>query len=567
MQINIRPIYIDGRKCISFHPIGYQPNLLDKLKGLDGCQWSVEDHTWFIPSDPVKWKQLKAVFAHDEMIISKTEPINTSGVIPIEASIIKQQTDRALVMYHDAYPDHVFLKVPMHRADWTSFIIYTEGAVYHGAEQMYSLPRNQALFETYKRYFGAALIVCKDQRITLSELAVKRMEESCSAMQQRAAAKMVDRIVITDHPQDQAWLCLDLPTSMIPQWLQVVKLIKFRKWNKRLGLWEVPKTKITQKFIQKHMPDVTVWKCGDLSQIPEKPSFYNPTTGLSNPPKPVLLYENALIALEEKMMVARYSWRTIKSYKHCLRNLLLFYPEQKPSSLNRAALNKFLLHLVKDKSASESVQSQHACTLKLFYGGVCGQHEKVEGIVKMRKEEKLPSVLTEQEVERLLAACEQPKHKCILMLLYSGGLRLGEVTNLRITDLQPEANRLFVRCGKGKKDRCTILSARVWEKIEAYIALYKPVDWLFEGQDGGKYKDRSVQEAFTKAKLKSGINLNATCHTLRHSFATHLLEKGVDLRYIQELLGHASSRTTEIYTHITKKGWDKISSPIDFLKI
>jgi integrase/recombinase XerD len=344
-------------------------------------------------------------------------------------------------------------------------------------------------------------------------------------------------------------------------------LIKFRKWNDRLGLWEVPKTKITQKFIQKHMADIAIWKCGDLSQIPEKPSFYIPITNTNNAPKPVLTYENALIALEEKMMIARYSWRTIKSYKHCLRNLLLFYPDQKPSSLNRAALNKFLLYLVKDKAASESVQTQHACTLKLFYGEVCSQHQKVEGIVKMRKEEKLPKVLTEQEVERLIAACEQPKHKCILMLLYSGGLRLGEVTNLRISDLQPEANRMFVRCAKGKKDRCTILSARVWAKIEAYMVIYKPVDWLFEGRAGGKYDDRSVQEVFTKAKIKSGINLDATCHTLRHSFATHLLEKGVDLRYIQELLGHASSRTTEIYTHITKKGWDKISSPIDFLKI
>ncbi len=153
------------------------------------------------------------------------------------------------------------------------------------------------------------------------------------------------------------------------------------------------------------------------------------------------------------------------------------------------------------------------------------------------------------------------------MLIYSGGLRLGEVINLRIPDLQPEKNRLFVRGGKGKKDRCTLLSGKVWAILKSYFELYRPVDWVFEGQTGGQYSDRSVQKLFTEAKLRSKINPNATVHTLRHSFATHLLEKGVDLRYIQELLGHESIKTTEIYTHITHKGWDKIKSPIDDLNI
>jgi integrase/recombinase XerD len=138
---------------------------------------------------------------------------------------------------------------------------------------------------------------------------------------------------------------------------------------------------------------------------------------------------------------------------------------------------------------------------------------------------------------------------------------------LRLVELQPEQNRLFVRGGKGKKDRCTLLSEKVWALLQEYIKLHQPIDWLFEGQTGGQYSERSVQEIFTRAKLKSMINPDATVHTLRHSFATHLLEKGVDLRYIQELLGHESSKTTEIYTHITHKGWDKIKSPIDDLKI
>jgi integrase/recombinase XerD len=153
------------------------------------------------------------------------------------------------------------------------------------------------------------------------------------------------------------------------------------------------------------------------------------------------------------------------------------------------------------------------------------------------------------------------------MLVYSAGLRLGEVINLRLLELQPEQNRLFVRGGKGKNDRCTLLSEKVWELLKKYLEIYKPIDWLFEGQTGGQYSERSVQKIFTEAKIKARVNPDATVHTLRHSFATHLLEKGVDLRYIQELLGHESSKTTEIYTHITHKGWNRIKSPIDDLKI
>lgn len=168
---------------------------------------------------------------------------------------------------------------------------------------------------------------------------------------------------------------------------------------------------------------------------------------------------------------------------------------------------------------------------------------------------------------QLLRAVDNPKHRCILMLIYSAGLRLGEALNIRRTDLQPAAQRLFIRGAKGKKDRYTLLAKKIWERLQDYLEVNKPVDRLFEGQMGGQYSERSIQAIFTHAKQKSGINPLATVHTLRHSFATHLLEKGVDLRYIQELLGHESSKTTEIYTHITSKAMKSIKSPLDHLDI
>ena len=171
-------------------------------------------------------------------------------------------------------------------------------------------------------------------------------------------------------------------------------------------------------------------------------------------------------------------------------------------------------------------------------------------------------MITVEEVRRLLQHVSNLKHKCILMLIYSGGLRLGEVINLKISDLQINERRVFVRDGKGKKDRCTLLSEKMIPLLREYFELYMPVDWLFEGTTGGQYSARSVQNIFEAAKHLSGINQLATVHTLRHSFATHLLESGVDLRYIQELLGHSSSKTTEIYTHITKKGMGNLKKPV-----
>ncbi|MCO6489595.1 MAG: tyrosine-type recombinase/integrase [Phaeodactylibacter sp.] len=203
----------------------------------------------------------------------------------------------------------------------------------------------------------------------------------------------------------------------------------------------------------------------------------------------------------------------------------------------------------------------------MYFAEVAGQEEKVRRLILPKRAKKLPHVLTETEVARLIQATQNLKHRCILMLIYSGGLRLGELIQLRLADLEPEQNRLFVYGGKGKKDRCTLLSPKVWEHLQQYMEVYRPVDWVFEGQTGGRYSARSVQAIFSKAKERSGINPYATVHTLRHSFATHLLEKGVDLRYIQELLGHESSKTTEIYTHITHTGWAKVKSPIDDLEL
>ena len=326
---------------------------------------------------------------------------------------------------------------------------------------------------------------------------------------------------------------------------------------------------LTLRFLRQYFDDVLRWDFVPDENVPERLEAEEATPVQQWRPqqnKPAR-YEAAVTALEQCLTLKRYSWRTVKSYKNSLRNFIRFYDDTKPSQLTRKQINDYIHHLVKEHHITESYQNQICCALKMFYCEVANQAEKVEGLVQAKKPQKIPQVLTEGEVARLLKAVDNLKHRCILTMIYSAGLRLGEVTKLKLTDLQFEQHRIFVRNAKGKKDRCTILAQKAESLLKEYLALYCPVHWLFEGPDGGQYSDRSVQAIFTAAKDRSRINPLATTHTLRHSFATHLLEKGMDLRNIQELLGHESSKTTEIYTHITKKSWEKIKSPLDDLEI
>ena len=164
------------------------------------------------------------------------------------------------------------------------------------------------------------------------------------------------------------------------------------------------------------------------------------------------------------------------------------------------------MQLIKERNISVSQQGQVMSAVKMFYGSVIEQEDKTKGLFQPKRPQRLPKVLTEEELCALLRSVDNPKHRCLLMLIYSAGLRLGEVIALRLPDLQPEKERLFVRSGKGNKDRCTLLSEKAWHHLQHYLELYKPVEWVFEGANGGQYSERSVQEIFTQAKQRSKIN-------------------------------------------------------------
>ena len=276
---------------------------------------------------------------------------------------------------------------------------------------------------------------------------------------------------------------------------------------------------------------------------------------------------NALVSLPEDYLELlarkRYSQNTVKTYTTYFRQFLIYFHGRDPLSIKKDEINAYILELIRTRGISSSQQNQRINAIKFFYEKVLGRRKEYYMITRPTKEKRLPTVLTKGEVEQILAKCKNLKHKCILMTLYSGGLRRSELINLKIKDIDSKRMLIRITNSKGNKDRYTLLSRVLLGQLRLYYKAYRPENWLFEGPRGKPYSATSIENIFRRALKKTNITKHASPHTLRHSFATHLLEQGINLRYIQELLGHSSSKTTEIYTRVSNHKLSQIKNPLD----
>jgi len=266
-----------------------------------------------------------------------------------------------------------------------------------------------------------------------------------------------------------------------------------------------------------------------------------------------------------KLKILRYSENTIRNYSSALKEFIAYYNSRQLNTIVQKDIEKFLLYLSDERKVSASYMVISISALKFYFDKVLEMGFITNNLKYPRGERILPEVMSEDEIVRLFQSIENFKHKCILMTTYSGGLRLSEVVNLRLSDIDSRRMMIFIKGAKGRKDRYTLLSKELLDLLRKYYKNEKPKEWLFEGALGGRYSTRSVQSIMKEAVKRAGIKKHATVHTLRHSFATHMLEDNTDLRYIQSLLGHYSTKTTEIYTHITTKGLEQLRSPLDKL--
>lgn len=268
--------------------------------------------------------------------------------------------------------------------------------------------------------------------------------------------------------------------------------------------------------------------------------------------------------MEEELKLRGCSPRTQKSYVLWVRRLAEHY-HRGPERLGSQEVRAFLVHLL-DQKLSRSSLVQAFCALKFFYVHVLHRPYEVEDLSFPKKKRKLPVVLSEPEVKRLLDAAEDLQERTILMTLYSSGLRLGELTNLQVRDIDSVKMQIRVRQGKGAKDRNVVLSPTLLTGLRCYFRQYRPESWLFYGQTPQhRLADRVVQRMVRRLSEKAGLRPRVTTHTLRHSFATHLLEHGTEVVYIQELLGHRSLKSTLLYTRISPRALGKVTSPLDRL--
>lgn len=343
-----------------------------------------------------------------------------------------------------------------------------------------------------------------------------------------------------------------------PEIVAVIRALRERRWHPERRRWTVARNEIDNL-------------CRELARRGVHATVHGAAAGSTGAaasgrrPRCVALTaerDAQLAAAEQELKLRRYSPRTRRAYLKLLRRFMADIP---PGPLEPQTMRTYVLSFV-ERGASAAYHGQLRAALRFFATHVLHEPSLAESLPSPRRERSMPTVLSVSEVKRLFAALGNPKHRLMAFLLYSSGIRVGELVRLRVADLDPERHLVHVRRGKGGKDRYTLYSDAAVQAVERYVAFAEPGEWLFTGARNGRpITARSVQKVVAAAARRAGIRRRVTPHTLRHSFATHLLEQGVDVRYIQELLGHASPATTQIYTHVTHRDLVRIRSPLDTL--
>lgn len=265
------------------------------------------------------------------------------------------------------------------------------------------------------------------------------------------------------------------------------------------------------------------------------------------------------------LQVKRYSTSSIETYVNAFRQFLTHFINADVDLLNKKQIEHYINFMVTDRKISVSYQKQLVAAIKFWYQDVLGKKMQLDYLYPDRGEFKIPVVFSQAEVKLILKNSENLKHKAILATVYSCGLRVSELTNLKITDIDSNTMIVTIRQSKGNRDRVVVLAEKLLVLLRDYFKEYKPKDYLFEGRANGRYSERSVQQILKQILTKLKINKQGSVHSLRHSYATHLIEQGTDVRFVKDLLGHKSIKTTLIYTHLTDPAKRKIKSPLDNL--
>lgn len=367
---------------------------------------------------------------------------------------------------------------------------------------------------------------------------------------------------------------------------KAIKNIDGIKWSKTKKLWHLPVTNQSVREIVRRTQGIAFVNIDMLNEWLEKQKTglaeqVSKTEPVINPVREIKLLEEAdkatrlsaenteALRLYMQMLTLKaYSINTIKTYRNEFTQFLIKLAHINANKLNAVHIKRYMEYCANEEKIAENTLHSRLNAIKFYYEKVLEQDKILWEIPRAKKPFLLPKVLNEAELKRMFASVRNLKHKAILFTAYSAGLRVSEVVKLRVSDIDSERMQIFVERAKGKKDRVVNLSILLLDILRQYMKLQKPrpITYLFANdKEDGPYSIRSAQVIFQRAKNMAGIKKDIGFHSLRHSFATHLLEKGVDVKYIKDILGHFDIRTTERYLHISKEKLINIISPLDTL--
>ena len=333
--------------------------------------------------------------------------------------------------------------------------------------------------------------------------------------------------------------------------ITLVKQIEGRKWSASNKFWHIP----YQANYLKELNEKFHGKLEFIKRTSENKE-QRKITNIHFPPEYI-----------ETLRLKDYNESTIITYQQHFQRFLKFFENSKPEDIPFDEIRQYILYLVEGKKISASSQNNAINAIKFYYNEVINRTIDDFFIPRPRKAKTIPKILNEKEVSLILKSVSDLRNKCMIFLIYSAGLSPSELTYLKIKDIDSDKMKIFVSSAKSDKDRFVILSEKILNLLREYFKKYKPQEWLFESKPEKQYPKRNLQKAFKAAVNKSGIEKPATLSILKNSFAVHLLEKGVDIRYIQQMLGHKHSKTTMKYLKVSKRDLSAIQSPLDSLDV
>ena len=518
----------------------YNTNAISMVKKIEGSAWSQTLRAWHMPDTQQSVENLT--------LLSRVAGIELEGLKADTPSVevIRPQSMPEVIkdVFIELINRKILLKMPKSDAD-VKFVLSLRYSRWLKSDYRWEIPNYPGNLDLINDHFGNRISEIKDHN-TIAPVAGS------------ANTRIINRneVLLIKTRSGRVKIIAGFNKKLI----EAIKQIPYHTWDIKNKWWTIP---FSDNFVQQ-ISDVSSKE--HLTLIVEQEAAgeagVKRISALDIPN-----YRKVPDTYLHKLTELVYSDNTRKNYISAFEEFINYFFRFEIDLITEPQILEFLRFLITERRVSVSYQNVAINAIKFYYEKVLKGQRKFYFVDRPKRDKTLPEVLNTEEISAMIKNQTNCKHKLIIMFGYSAGLRLSEIVKLKFSDIDRSRMKIFVAKAKGRKDRYTILSSKVLPLLDAYKEEYKPGELIFTGVSGKLYSVRSVQQVVKGAAQAAGISKNVTPKMLRHTFATHCLENGVDLRYIQSMMGHSSSKTTEIYTHITTKGFEKIKSPMDELDI